>query len=143
MTLMKSSSSMLPGFFFDDFFGRDWFGSDMGRSTLPAVNIHEDGEGYHVELAAPGMNKKDFNVELENQTLTISYGKKEETEDKDREGNYTKREFNYTSFRRSFMLPNSIEQDKIKGEYKEGILHLHIPKKEEARKKPARMIEIS
>ncbi len=143
MTLMKSSSNMLPGFFFDDFFGRDWFNQDTGSATLPAVNIHEDNDGYHVELAAPGMTKKDFDVTLEDQTLTISYEKEDQSEDKDREGRYTKREFNYTSFRRSFMLPKSAEYDKIKGEYKDGILHLNIPKKEEAKQKPARMIEIS
>jgi HSP20 family protein len=133
----------MPGFFFDDFFGRDWFNDEMQNSTLPAVNIHEDGNEYHVELAAPGMKKKDFNVELEDQMLKISYEKKEENEEKNKDGKYTKREFNYTSFERSFMLPKSVEQEKIKGEYKDGILTLRIPKKEEAKNKPARMIEIS
>ena len=143
MTLLKTQGSMLPNLFFDDFFGRDWFNQDLPNATLPAVNIHEDGEAYHVELAAPGMKKKDFQVELEDQTLTISYEKEENAEENNRNGRFTKREFNYTSFRRSFMLPRSVEQDKIKGDYKEGILHLNIPKKEEARQKPSRMIEIS
>lgn len=141
MTLMKRSSNLMPGFFFDDFLGRDWFNDEM-NSTLPSVNIHENGDSYHVELAAPGMKKKDFNVVLEDQVLKISYEKKEENEEKDKEGKYTKREFNYSSFERSFMLPKSVEQDKIQGEYKDGILRLNIPKKEEAKNKPHRMIEI-
>jgi HSP20 family protein len=141
MTLMKRSSNLMPGFFFDDFLGRDWFNDEM-NTTLPSVNIHENGDEYHVELAAPGMKKKDFNVELEDQVLKISYEKKEENEEKDKEGKYTKREFNYSSFERSFMLPKSVEHDKIQGEYKDGILRLRIPKKEEAKNKPHRMIEI-
>ncbi len=140
MTLMKRTGDLMPGFFFDDFLGRDWFNQDTG-ATMPAVNISEDGEAYHVELAAPGMNKKDFNVTLEDQKLTIAYEKEDKAEEK--ESGYTKREFNYTSFRRSFMLPKLVEHDKIRGEYKDGILHLNIPKREEAKKKPSRLIEIS
>ncbi len=141
MTLMKRTSDVFPAFF-DDFFGKEWFGNDLKTFTQPAVNIVEKDDEYMVELAAPGMRKKDFNVELEEQVLTISYEKQDEKEEKDREGKYAKREFNYTSFSRSFMLPKSIEQDKIKGEYKDGVLTLLIPKKEEAKHKMARHIEI-
>ena len=142
MTLMKRTSDMFPAFF-DDFFRRDWPGRDMVTFTQPAVNIIEKDDEYMVELAAPGMKKKDFNVELEEQVLTISYEKKEEKEDKDEEGRFAKREFNYTSFSRSFVLPKSIESEKIKGEYKDGVLKLIIPKKEEAKHKMARHIEIN
>ncbi len=143
MTLMKSSNTLLPGFFFDDFFGRDWYRDEMSGATLPAVNIHEDGDAYHVELAAPGMNKKDFEVALEDQKLTVSCEKEVKTEKDKKDGSYTKREFNYTSFERSFMLPKSVAEDKVSAEYKDGILHIRIPKKEEAKLKAARMIEIS
>ena len=141
MTLMKSSNTLLPGFFFDDFFGRDWYQDERSGATMPAVNIHEDGDAYHVDLAAPGMNKKDFEVALEDQKLTISCEKEENMEKKDK--GYTKREFNYTSFERSFMLPKSVVVDKVEAEYTNGILHVVIPKKDEAKLKAARRIEIS
>lgn len=143
MTLIKRSNDMFPTFF-DDFFGRDWFfNNDQQGSTLPSVNIKENEDGYAVEMAAPGMNKKDFKVELDNDTLTISYEKEESTENKNDEGKYTKREFNYQSFSRSFTLPNTVEADKIEAKYKDGLLTLSIPKKEEAKQKPSRLIAIS
>lgn len=144
MTLVKRSNDLFPTFF-DDFFGRDWFvNNDLAeRATMPSVNIKENEDGYEVEMAAPGMNKKDFKVELDNDTLMISYEKEERKEDKNDEGKYTKREFNYQSFRRSFTLPNTVEADKIEATYKEGLLKLSIPKKEEAKQKPSRLISIS
>lgn len=143
MTLIKRSNDMFPTFF-DDFFGRDWFfNNDQQGSTLPSVNIKEKEDNYAVEMAAPGMDKKDFKVELDNDTLTISYEKEESSEGKNDEGRYTKREFNYQSFRRSFTLPNTVEADKIKANYKDGLLTLTIPKKEEAKQKPSRLIAIS
>jgi len=143
MTLIKRSNDMFPTFF-DDFFGRDWFfNNDQQGSTLPSVNIKENEDGYAVEMAAPGMNKKDFKVELDNDTLTISYEREESTENKNDEGRYTKREFNYQSFSRSFTLPNTVEADKIEAKYKDGLLTLSIPKKEEAKQKPSRLIAIS
>ena len=143
MTLMKRSNDMFPTFF-DDFFGRDWFfNNEQQGSTLPSVNIKENEDGYAVEMAAPGMDKNDFKVALDNDTLTISYEKEESKEDKNESGRYTKREFNYQSFRRSFTLPNTIEADKIEAKYKDGLLKLSIPKKEEAKQKPSRLIAIS
>ena len=141
MTLMKRNADVFPTFF-DDFFRKDWFGNELSTFTQPAVNIIEKDDEYMVELAAPGMKKNDFHVELEEQVLTISYETKEEKEDKDKEGRYAKREFNYSSFSRSFMLPKSIDQEKIKGEYKDGVLKLLIPKKEEAKPKQARKIMV-
>ncbi|MDX1627201.1 MAG: Hsp20/alpha crystallin family protein [Fulvivirga sp.] len=141
---MKRSNDLFPTFF-DDFFGRDWFfNNDLeARSTMPSVNIKENEDGYAVEMAAPGMNKKDFKVELDDNTLTISYEKEQSKQDKDDEGRFTKREFNYQSFSRSFTLPNTVESDKIEATYKDGLLKLNIPKKEEAKQKPSRMISIS
>lgn len=145
MALMRRS-----GFFpsipslFDDFWTKDLFDvSDFSSTgtTIPAVNIKETNDNFTVEVAAPGMKKDDFHVELDNDMLIISSEKKDEMEDKG--GDYTRREFSYQSFRRSFTLPNTVEADKIKAKYDDGVLNLVIPKKEEAKKKPARQISIS
>lgn len=141
MTLIRRTNDLFPSFF-DDFVGRDWFNEGSRGTTLPAVNIRESGDDFTVELAAPGMKKNDFHVELDDQVLTISYEKEMKNDEKDAEGHYTKREFNYSSFERTFTLPKSVAQDKIKGEYKDGVLTLTIPKKEESRNKPSRLIEI-
>lgn len=141
MSLVRRSNDLFPTFF-NDVLGNDWF--NMERTTsMPAVNIKENKNEFEVEVAAPGMNKKDFKVELDNNTLTISYERKEDKKETDEEGQYTRREFNYESFRRSFTLPNTVESDKINARYDEGILRLSIPKKEEAKQKASRVIDIS
>lgn len=111
------------------------------NTTIPAVNIREDHDGYDVEMAAPGLEKKDFKVELNNQVLTISSVKQLENETKD-EQRFTSREFSYQSFSRSFTLPNTVEQDNIKAKYEDGLLRVSIPKKEEAKPKPPKQIQI-
>lgn len=143
MTLIKRSNDLFPSLF-DDFFGRDWLNRDVASgSTMPAVNLKEDENNFEVELAAPGMNKNDFKIELDNNVLTISCEKEEKREEKDEKGQYARREFNYRSFKRSFTLPNTIESDKINAKYADGILKLTIPKKEEAKKRASRQISIS
>lgn len=143
MTLVKRSNDLFPSLL-DDFFGRDWFNSGQtAGSTMPAVNLKEDENNFEVELAAPGMSKNDFKIELDNNLLTISCEKEERHEEKGEKGQYARREFNYRSFQRSFNLPNTIESDKINARYTDGILKLTIPKKEEAKKRAARQIEIS
>jgi len=137
-SFVPSSTSL-----FDDFFSRDLFdwSKTEGNGLVPRVNIKETDEGFAVDIAAPGMKKEDFHVELDNDMLTVS---SEVTEDRDEEKkNYTRREFSYHSFRRSFYLPNTVELEKINAKYSDGILNLWIPKKEEAKKKPARMISIN
>ncbi|MAO09664.1 MAG: heat-shock protein [Flavobacteriaceae bacterium] len=109
--------------------------------SLPKVNISETDDAYEVQLASPGMKKDDFNIEIDNQVLTISSDM--EIEDEEKEDNYTRREFGYSSFKRSFTLPESVDDSKIQAKYNEGILHIELPKREEAKKKPARSIEIS
>lgn len=129
---------------FDEFFMRDIFGWDnwsSENSTLPKVNIMETNEDFRVEMAAPGMKKEDFHVELDNDTLTISSSVSSENEDS--KFNFSRREFHYQSFKRSFYLPNTVEVDKIKAKYRDGILFLEIPKKEEAKRKPVKTISIS
>lgn len=109
--------------------------------TLPAVNIKENKDEFFLEIAVPGMKKSDFNIDVENKTLSISSEKEEQYEEK--EENYTRREFGYSSFKRTFTLPDTVESDAIKAQYKEGILTVHLPKREEAKEKPAKRIDIS
>jgi len=148
MALIKREENLFPVFpsLFDDFFTRDWFSGSTpagtGRTTIPAVNIVENDGAFMVEVAAPGMKKDDFHIELDNHVLTISAEFKHE--DKVEDKTYTRREFNYTSFRRSFTLPeNTVNEDKIKASYDDGVLNLEIPKREEAKAKPVRTIKIS
>ena len=123
-----------------DWSERDYLGMNM---TLPAVNIKETGDAFYVEMAAPGMKKEDFDIELENNILTIKSEMK--SEDELREGEkYTRREFSYQSFQRTFNLNKKIVDDaKINARYSDGILSIVLPKKEEAKDKPARRIKIS
>ncbi|MGQ7869102.1 Hsp20/alpha crystallin family protein [Sunxiuqinia sp. sy24] len=131
---------------FNDFFDRDWMNFSTRNfsntnTTLPSVNIKEDDNGFEVEMAAPGFEKNDFKIDLDNSILTISSEKKVDSETKKGQ-QFTQREFSYQSFSRSFTLPQSAESDKITASYANGILKISIPKKEEAKPKPARNIEI-
>lgn len=131
---------------FDDWnldFARDLNFPNASRFTTPAVNIKEDKENFFVEVAAPGMNKNDFKIVNENGALTISCERKEEKQEIKEDESYSRKEFYYASFSRSFTLPESADADKITANYKEGILSVSIPKKEEAKLKPAKEIQIA
>lgn len=155
MTLAKRNNGLLNRFpaFFDDFFNRDlfdWNASNFSNTntTIPAINMKETDSHYEVELAAPGMNRKDFSIRLEDNVLTISSAKTTETENSNGEaktqGRYISQEFSYQSFQRSFTLQKDVvDADKIEARYEDGVLHLLIPKKEEAKQKAPRMIEIA
>lgn len=129
----------------DDIFNRDLpsvFTSNFNTGiTLPRVNIKENADTFIVEMAVPGLKKSDFHIDIDNQVLSISTETKEENEQK--EENYTRREFGYSSFKRTFTLPESVNDKKINASYNEGILSIYLPKKEEAKQKPARTIKIS
>jgi HSP20 family protein len=152
MSIVKTNDERVSNYsmpsIWDDFFKQDVFnwGSNYATSgnSMPAVNIKETTDGFHVEMAAPGMQKKDFKIELDGYTLTISAEKQQnEQEEKDGEA-YNRKEFNYQSFYRSFHLPkNVVDGDKIQAKYENGILQLVIPKREEAKQKPSRLIDIS
>lgn len=128
---------MLPTVF-DDFFKpwNEWFDNSnafLGRTiTMPAVNIVENKEDYMVSLAVPGMKKEDFNIDVEGNMLTISSEKEESKEEK--EDKYTRKEYNYSSFSRSFTLPDEVNKEKIEAKYVDGVLKLMLPKREEAKK---------
>jgi HSP20 family protein len=128
--------------FFNDFFEGEFIPRNVARNfNVPAANVKEVDNAFHIELAAPGMNKKDFKVEVEDDVLTIRAEHKDEKEEtKER---YTKREFNYASFTRSFRLPEHVKSDKIKAKYDNGILTLDIPKAEEVTHAKVREISIS
>jgi HSP20 family protein len=129
----------------DDIFNRDLptvFSSNFNTGiTLPKVNIKETADAFMVDMAVPGLKKSDFHIDLDNQVLSISTEMKEEKESK--EENYTRREFGYSSFKRIFTLPESVDDGKIDASYKDGILSILLPKKEEAKHKPTRTIKIS
>ena len=113
--------------FVDEFFNRDlWpsFFDSTSHFSVPAVNILEDEKEYRVELVAPGIDKKDVDINLEDDILTISSEKEMKNEEKD--GKYMRREFNYTSFSRSFVVPEEVDADKISAEHKNGILTILI-----------------
>jgi HSP20 family protein len=109
------------------------------EGTIPAVNIKEDNDKFVLEMAAPGMKKNDFHINVEKDVLTISSEHKEEKEEK--KENYARREFYYNTFSRSFNLPENINLEGIKADYKNGILNIVLPKKEET--KVSREIKIS
>ena len=145
MKLMKRNELYFPSIW-EDLFDRDWVSArNLTQSgvSVPAVNIKETDNGFDVEMAVPGMKKEDFKVDLDHNLLTISAEEKSEKSDKDADGKYTRREFNYRSFKRVFTLPETADGDKIHASYQDGVLAINIPKKEEAKPKPVKMIEIA
>ncbi len=137
MALIKRSP--LETSFLSDFFNDDWFANSarLGRMHMPAVNVKDMEKGYEIELAVPGFAKNDFNISLDDNMLTISAEKKQEK--KAEEDNYTRQEFGYEAFSRSFNLPNGISEKDIGARYEDGVLRISIAKKstEEGRgKKP-------
>jgi HSP20 family protein len=129
---------------FDDFFKpwRDWNpdfngGRSFASLTIPAVNVAEDKDNYKVAMAAPGMKKGDFKIDVEGNVLTISAETEEKKEEKN--GKFSRQEYNYSSFSRSFNLPESVKKEKIEAHYEDGVLSLKLPKKEDAKKDVASM----
>lgn len=144
MSLVKfnngKSNALVPGIddIFESFFN-DSFLSDRMISRVPAVNICETENEYHIELAAPGLKKEDFKINLDRNMLSVSVEQKSQNAEQSKK--YNKREFNYTSFVRSFALPDSADNARIEAEYKDGLLSIVVAKKEEARS-VSRQIEI-
>lgn len=135
-TKALAKTGMLPTVL-DDFFKpwNEWFdqsSSFFGRvMTVPAVNITENKNEFKVSLAIPGMKKEDFNIDVEGNMLTISSEKEENKEENEKM--YTRKEYNYSSFSRSFTLPEDVNKEKIEAKYEEGVLKLMLPKKEETK----------
>lgn len=147
MSLVKrTNENWLPSIF-DDMFKTDWLGGTTNVNSIgvsiPAVNILENEESFEVAVAAPGKTKADFNIELDNDVLTISAEAKSESETTEKAGRFTRKEFNYSTFKRAFSLPETVDSTKISANYENGVLNIMLPKKEEAKVQAKRMIEIS
>ena len=131
---------------FDDFFKpwNEWFGNGgdlWGRVlTVPQVNITENKNEYMVSLAAPGMKKDDFKIDMDGNMLTISSEKEENKEEKDKK--FTRREYSYSSFSRSFTLPDEVNKEKIEARYEDGVLKLSLPRKEEVKRNLTKSIAV-
>ncbi|MFS4491263.1 Hsp20/alpha crystallin family protein [Maribacter sp. 2308TA10-17] len=128
-----------------DFFDRDsLFNDDFFNmeKSVPAMNVKEHENDFEIELASPGFDKKDFEITMNDDILEVSAEKSKEEEEKD--DDYTRKEFNYRSFRRSLQLPKTVDDSKdVKATYKNGILKLQLMKKEEAKEKSKRVIEVA
>jgi len=145
--LFPSVTSTLVNPLFEDFFTRDisdWTDRNIPAVgiNLPSVNLKETDTKLEVELAAPGLKKEDFKVEVDNNMLIISSEKEEKKEEKNKKENYVRKEFNYQSFYRSFNLPDYVDENKIEAGYKDGILHVSIAKKAGGEKKASKTIAI-
>jgi HSP20 family protein len=130
---------------FDDFFKpwNEWYGNGgfWGRVLdIPAVNITDQKNEYLVALAAPGMKKSDFKIDVDGNILTISSQKEEDKEEKDKK--FTRREYSYSSFSRSFTLPDEVNKEKIEAKYEDGILRVALPKKDEVKAPAAKQIAV-
>jgi HSP20 family protein len=148
-TLVRQNATLFPSLpsLLEDFFNRDWADSTLANrsysATMPAVNVRETADDYIIDVAAPGMKREEFKVELDNNVLTISSQREDNQETGGDSIDYSRREFNYQSFQRSFTLPeNKVEGDKISARYTDGILHITVPKKDEAKVKPVKQISI-
>ena len=143
MSLLIKRGDMFPSNFgnlFDDLFKDDFMMPSYVGNSVPAVNVSEEKDMFKIEVAAPGMVKGDFKLNLDHNVLTISCEQKKEEEKKEKK--FTRKEFSYTSFTRSFTLPESVNGEKIDASYKEGILQITLPKKPEAQKLVAKEIKI-
>lgn len=136
----RKNSALMPGVndIFENFFNDSFF-TDRMVTRVPAVNIGETADEYHIELAAPGLKKEDFKIRVENKVLTISV--EQQRDNTVNEKKYNKREYSYSSFVRSFTMPDGADDSRVEATYTDGILTISLPKKEEA-KSVSRQIEI-
>lgn len=140
---LSKTSGLFPSVFNDLFKPWDtWFNESNGYTglTVPAVNISEGKESFRVSMAAPGLKKNDFKIEVEGNMLSISAETSEEREEKD--SRFTRKEYNFSSFSRSFTLPDSVNSEKIEAKYDDGVLKLTLPKKDGAQKSVSKQIQI-
>jgi len=148
MSIIKTNDANWLPSVIDDMFKTDWLGGTTNvnsiGTSIPAVNILENDETFLVEVAAPGKDREDFKIELDNDILTISSMSKEEHKKEEKMAEkYTRKEFSYKTFKRAFSLPESVDSGKISASYTNGVLEINLPKKEEAKVQPKRLIEIA
>lgn len=143
MGLLQKKDTYFPSVW-NDLFNNDWVSQpeqSYASRNLPKVNIANNEDHFMIELAAPGLKKEDFSLDVDDETLTISAHREEEKNEQ--EGNYTRKEFSYQTFKRSFTLPDNVVTDKISAKYEDGVVHIHIPKELESKKTKQRKISIS
>jgi HSP20 family protein len=127
----------------DRFFRNDFLNLwDDEPDTIPSINITEEKNAFKIEMAAPGLKKEDFNIDIDRNVLTISSQKESERKEGDGREGYSRREYNYTSFSRSLSLPENTDSSKIAAKYTDGILTVSIPKKEDAQKNATQKIKV-
>jgi len=141
MSLIRFNSSALPSLV-ETFFNREALDSlhSFQNQFLPSVNIFEKEDGYEIDVAAPGLKKENFQINLNQSNLSIAYSDEEKKEESN--GKFTRREFRTGSFKRNFTVPQTIDNERINASYTDGILKIFLPKREEAKVKPERLIEI-
>ena len=136
MPVRRSNQTWLPSIF-NDFFDNDWM--VKANATAPAINVFETEKEYKVELAAPGMTKEDFNVHIdEENNLVISMEKKTENKEEKKEGRYLRREFSYSKFQQTMILPDDVDKEKISAQVENGVLNIDLPKFSEQEKEMAK-----
>ena len=140
MSIIRSTNNWLPSVF-NEYFGNEWMESSVKSS--PAINIFQNENGFKVEVAAPGMTKEDCVVRLDDKNnLVVSFEKKSEKEDKGSNGSYLRREFSYSQFQKTMILPDNIDKDKISAEVNNGVLTVEIPTLKENKLPKEKLIEI-
>ncbi|MCH4554079.1 MULTISPECIES: Hsp20/alpha crystallin family protein [Aestuariibaculum] len=145
--ISDSNFNLLPNLtsWFDDILGSrlgtEFMPNFNTGMSLPAVNVKNSEDHFTIEMAVPGLKKSDFDINMDNNVLSIGVASK--VENKNENERYTRREFGYSSFKRTFTIPDSVNTEGIKAEYNDGILKIHLPKKEEAKVKPVKKIDIS
>ena len=135
INIMKRNNDYVPAYinYFDDIFGRNWsdlFFGENNKNTMPAANIVEYDKNFKIELAAPGYEKEDFKISIENKALVVKAEMDKDKEDGKAKGKYYHREHFYSSFERTFSLPSNVNTEHIEANYQHGILHIVLPKKE-------------
>lgn len=140
-TIARRNQDWLPTIF-SDFFDNNWM--ERTNATAPAINVKENKNSYIVELAAPGMTKEDFSIDLDQDNdLVITMEKKAESKDENKETRYLRREFSYSKFQQTMLLPDDVEKDKIEAQVADGVLSISLPKlSPEAQKSAQRRIEV-
>lgn len=141
MNLIKRNSNLVFPSLLDEFFKPDWNGGVQNfKSTLPAVNIKENDTNFSLEFFAPGLKKEDFNLEIDQKSLSISSAKQFENEEVNEK--YSLKEFSLSSFKRTFTLPESVDFDAIEANYENGVLQVVLPKRQEVLQNTKRLIAI-
>lgn len=140
MMPVRRSQNWLPGIF-NDFFGNEWM--EKANVTSPAINIMETENDYQVEVAAPGMTKNDFNIRIdEDNQLIVSMEKKDECREEGKHGRYLRREFSFSHFQQTMILPDNVETNNIEAKVEHGVLTVVIPKKKMEEKRSSKQIEV-